>query len=153
MTRNSLENYMKIQQSRSVINDSYDDKKYPHGFTMEDKRIANSRYSPNFERLDRKKILILISIMILTLIFSKIANVNKTYTTGIVIFLVSFLILIPLFYMMKTRYYLILIYIIIIVIFGSLGHGWGLVSVIINLNPLQDKKSTGKKISGASPPV
>ena len=72
-----MENYIKIQSSRSTVNDSYDDKKYPRGFTMEDKRIANSRYSPNFERLDRKKILLIISIIILTLMFAKITNRNN----------------------------------------------------------------------------
>ena len=81
-TRDSLENYIKIQKSRNSENQIYNKKKYPKGFTMEDKRIANSRYSPNFDRLDRKKILIIICIILATLMFAKISNLNKTLTKG-----------------------------------------------------------------------
>ena len=63
---------------------------------------------------------------------------------------VGFLMIIPLFYMMKTDFYMILIYIIILVIFGTMGYGWGLFSVIINLNPLKEKNSTGKKTSAGN---
>ena len=152
-TRDSLEKYFHIQKSRSNVNDTYSKKKYPRGFTMEDKRIVNSRYSPNFERLDKKKILIIITIILATLMFSRISNTNKSYSTGVLILIVGFLLIIPLFYMMKVEYYQILIYIIIIVIFGTLGYGWGIVSVIINLNPLKEKNSTGKKISGGNQQV
>lgn len=149
-TRDSLENYIKIQKSRTSENQIYNKKNYPKGFTMEDKRIANSRYSPNFERLDKKKILIIISLMLATLMFARILNTNKTMTTSILLLMVGFLMIIPLFYMMKSDYYMILVYIIILVIFGTTGYGWGLVSVIINLNPLKDSNSTGKKTSGAN---
>ena len=152
-TRDSLEKYFQIQRSKSTVNDTYDKKDYPKGFTMEDKRIANSRYSPNFERLDKKKILIIISILLATLMFSRISNTNKSYSTGVLILIVGFLLIIPLFYMMKVEFYQILIYIIIIVIFGTMGYGWGIVSVIINLNPLKEKNSTGKKTSAGNQQV
>lgn len=149
-TRDSLENYIKIQKSRASENQVYNKKIYPKGFTMEDKRIANSRYSPNFDRLDRKKILIIICIILTALMFAKISNLNKSLTTGVLFMGVGFLMIIPLFYMMKTDFYMILIYIIILVIFGTMGYGWGLFSVIINLNPLKEKNSTGKKTSAGN---
>ena len=60
------------------------------------------------------------------------------------------MITIPLFYTMKKIYYVLLLYTIIIVILGTLGYGWGVVGVIVNLNPLK-KKTNEMKNSGVSP--
>ena len=40
---------------------------------------------------------------------------------------------------MKVSYYSILAYVIILIILGNMGYGWGLFGVMINLNPLKKR--------------
>ena len=150
MTKKNLERYQLIQSSRYATEADYENKQYPRRFTMPDKKIVDSRYSGRIPLLTRKIIILFVCILILLLIFAKINNENKSYTTAFFTVLIFFMITIPLFYTMKKIYYVLLLYTIIIVILGTLGYGWGVVGVIVNLNPLK-KKPNEMKNSGASP--
>ena len=116
---------------------------------MKDKRIVDSRYSPRIPKLTRKVFMLFVCIVLLTLMFSKVNNENRSYTTGFFTILICFLVTLPIFYTMKVSFYTLLLYIIIIVLLGSLGYGWGIIGVVMNLDPLglKKKKSNEKKIS------
>lgn len=141
-TTKHLNTYFKVQGSKSNNEYIYTKKKYPRNFTREDKRIANSRYSRRQALITRKEILLMVCSLLLFLMFAKIGNENNSYTTAFFTSLVMFLVMIPFFYTMKKVYYVILIYAIILVLLGCLGYGWGIIGVIVNLNPLKTKKVT-----------
>jgi hypothetical protein len=132
-TEKNKQTYLELQKSRLGEEYIYSEKEYPANFTKDDKRIVNSRYSPNNSKITRKIIMLFVSIIILTLIFARISKDNRSYTTGIFIAIVAFLMAIPLVYIMKVSYYKYLIYFIFLVIFGSIGYGWGIFSIIMNL--------------------
>lgn len=146
-TTANLERYRKIQASRDFKKVDYNDKQYPKKFTMEEKRIVDSRYSGRIPLLTRKILILFLSSMILLLMFSKINNDNKSYVTAFFTMVTFFLILVPFFFTMKKVYYLLLLYFIVLVVLGSLGYGWGLVGVLVNLNPLKKKTPNEKKNS------
>lgn len=132
--------YKKLQEARGNYNYTYGKKEYPRGFTSHDKKIVDGRYSPSNIRITKKHILLLLSTIILVLIFSQILRKNKGYFAYSSFLVVLFLLGIPFFYMMKASYYSILAYVIIIIILGNMGYGWGLFSVMLNLNPLKKPK-------------
>lgn len=142
MTRTHLNTYFKVQGTKSNNEYVYSSKKYPHNFTQEDKRVANSRYSRRQALIGRKEIILMFCSLLLFLMFAKIGNDNNSYTNSFFTTLVMFMIMVPFFYTMKKIYYVILLYIIVIVLLGSLGYGWGILGVMINLNPLKKKKPT-----------
>ena len=146
-TTANLERYRKIQASRDFKEVDYNDKQYPKKFTMEERRIVDSRYSGRIPLLTRKILILFLSSMILLLMFSKINNDNKSYVTAFFTMVTFFLILVPFFFTMKKVYYLLLLYFIVLVVLGSLGYGWGLVGVLVNLNPLKKKTPNEKKNS------
>ena len=150
MTTQNLKRYQLIQSSRYATEADYENKQYPRRFTMPDKKIVDSRYSGRIPLLTRKIIILFFCMMILLLILGKINNDNKSYTTAFFTAVIFFMIVIPFFYTMKKVYYLILLYTIIIVILGTLGYGWGIFGVVVNLNPLK-KKPNEMKNSVASP--
>jgi len=132
-TEENKQLYLELQKSRLGQEYIYSEKEYPVNFTKDDKRIVNSRYSPNNSKISGKIIMLFVSIIILTLIFARISKDNRSYTTGFFIAIVAFLMMIPLVYIMKVSYYKYLIYFILLVIFGSIGYGWGIFSIIMNL--------------------
>lgn len=132
-TEENKQLYLELQKSRLGQEYIYSEKEYPANFTKDDKRIVNSRYSPNNSKISGKIIMLFVSIIILTLIFARISKDNRSYTTGFFIAIVAFLMAIPLVYIMKVAYYEYLIYFILLVIFSSLGYGWGIFSIIMNL--------------------
>ena len=132
-TEENKQLYLELQKSRLGEEYIYDEKEYPANFTKDDKRIVNSRYSPNNSKISGKIIMLFVSIIILTLIFARISKDNRSYTIGFFIAIVAFLMAIPLIYVMKVSYYKYLMYFILLVIFGSLGYGWGIFSIIMNL--------------------
>uniref|UniRef100_A0A6C0J6I7 Uncharacterized protein n=1 Tax=viral metagenome TaxID=1070528 RepID=A0A6C0J6I7_9ZZZZ len=132
-TEENKQLYLELQKSRLGQEYIYSEKEYPANFTKDDKRIVNSRYSPNNSKISGKIIMLFVSIIILTLIFARISKDNRSYTTGFFIVIVAFLMMIPLVYIMKVAYYEYLIYFILLVIFSSLGYGWGIFSIIMNL--------------------
>ena len=67
---------------------------------MNDK-IVDSRYSGRIPLLTRRIFLISFSILLLFLMFAKINNENKTYTTGFFTSVVLMFMTIPLFYEVK----------------------------------------------------
>lgn len=146
-TTANLERYIKIQGSRDSKEVNYNNKQYPKKFTMGDRRIVDSRYSGRIPLLTRKILILFICSIILLLMFSKLNNDNKSYVTAFFTMVTFFLILIPFFFTMKKVYYLLLLYFIILVVLGSLGYGWGLVGVLVNLNPLKKKNPNEKKNS------
>ena len=117
----------------------YTKKEYPRCFTIPDKKIVDGRITTGTYKLTGKIFMLLVSIIILTLIFARINKDNNSFTTFILIITNVFLIFIPLFYTMKVAYYKSLIYITTIIIFGTMGYGWGLFSILINLNPTRKK--------------
>jgi hypothetical protein len=139
-TRENLEYYKKLQQSRGDHSYEYKEKQYPRGFTMPDKKVVDSRYSPSLPRLTQKHVLLFISYIIILLIFSHIYRQNRAFTTFIGFITVLYLLSIPVFYLVKKQYYFFLIYLISIIIFGTMGYGWGLIGILISLNPLKPKK-------------
>lgn len=141
-TRENLEYYKRLQKTRGDHSYEYKEKQYPRGFTMPDKKVADSRYSPSLPRLTQKHVLLFISYMIILLIFSHIYRQNRAYTTFIGFLLVLFLLSVPVFYLMQKKYYVFMMYIIVVTIFGTLGYGWGLLGVLVSLNPLKPKKKT-----------
>ena len=141
--------YKKLQEARGNFNYTYGKKEYPRGFTSHDKKIVDGRYSPSNIRITKKHILLLLSTVILVLIFSQIVRKNKGYFAYSSFLVVLFLLAIPFFYMMKASYYSILAYIVIIIILGNMGYGWGLFSVMINLNPLKKKPKIKTPITEA----
>ena len=147
MTTANLERYRKIQGSRDSMEIDYTNKQYPKKFTMSDRRIADSRYSGRIPLLTRKILILFLCSMILLLMFSKINNDNKSYLTAFFTMVIFFLILIPFFFTMKKVYYLLLLYFIVLVTLGSLGYGWGLLGVLVSLNPLKKKTPIEKKNS------
>tara|TARA_B100000676_G_C17828195_1_gene706374 strand:+ start:222 stop:752 length:531 start_codon:yes stop_codon:yes gene_type:complete len=148
--------YKKLQEARGNFNYTYGKKEYPRGFTSHDKKIVDGRYSPARPIFTKKQFLLLLSLVILVLIFSQILRKNKGYFAYSSFLVVLFLLAIPFFYMMKASYYSILAYVIIIIILGNMGYGWGLFSVILNLNPLKKKPKTPPMtetpITNAKPP-
>ena len=57
---------------------------------------------------------------------------------------------------MKRVYYFILLYIILFSILGGLGYGWGILGVILTINPFKKKKPkniSGMKTSVGNPSV
>ena len=145
MTTDNFNRFITIQRTRGDNTAEYRDKQYPRGFTMNDKKIADSRYSGRLPLLTRKIIILFFSIIILLLMFAKINNINKTYTTGFFTIVLFFLMMIPIFYDVKKFYYVVLLYIIILTLLGTMGYGWGILGVIINLNPLKPKSNTNEK--------
>ena len=149
--------YKKLQEARGNFNYTYGKKEYPRGFTSHDKKIVDGRYSPARPIFTKKQFLLLLSLVILVLIFSQILRKNKGYFAYSSFLVVLFLLAIPFFYMMKASYYSILAYIVIIIILGNMGYGWGLFSVMINLNPLKKKPKiktpiTEAPLTNAAPP-
>ena len=142
MTTKHLNTYFKVQGTKNDNQYVYSTKKYPRNFTKEDKRIANSRYSRRQALITRKEIILMFCSLLLFLMFAKIGNENNSYTTAFFTSLVMFLVMIPFFYTMKKVYYVILLYAIILVLLGCLGYGWGIVGVVIKINPLQTQKVT-----------
>lgn len=134
--------YKKLQEARGNFNYTYGKKEYPRGFTSHDKKIADGRYSPARPIFTKKQFLLLLSLVILVLIFSQILRKKKGYFAYTSFIVVLFLVFIPFFYVMKVSYYSILAYVIIIIILGNMGYGWGLFSVMLNLNPLKKKPKT-----------
>ena len=147
MTTANLERYRIIQGSRDLKEVDYNNKQYPKKFTMEIRRIVDSRYSGRIPLLTRKILTLFLCSMILLLMFSKINNENKSYVTAFFTMVIFFLIIIPFFFTMKKVYYLLLLYFIVLVTLGSLGYGWGLIGVLVNLNPLKKKNPIEKKNS------
>ena len=137
--RKNLQYYFNLQKSRGDHIYEYEEKDYPRGFTIPDKKIAESRYSPSLPRITQKEVLLFICYMICLLIFSQIYRQNRSYITLISFIIVIFMLSIPVFYLMMKNYYVFLMYIISILIFGSMGYGWGLLGVLMNLNPLKPK--------------
>lgn len=123
---------------RKDTNYEKDENKYPRypKFTMNDKKIINSRYSPSTTKISKKIIMLFLSIMVLTLIFAHINKENNDYLTVLGIIGVSGLMVVPFFYIMVKSYYMYVLYFIVIAILGMLGYGWGLFSVLLNLNPV-----------------
>lgn len=144
MTTKNLETFLKIQNTKRENNTEYNNKQYPRGFTMNDKKIVDSRYSGRIPLLTRRILLLSFSILLLFLMFAKINNENKTYTTGFFTSLVLMFMTIPLFYEVKKVYYVIILYAIVIILLGTMGYGWGIFGVIINLNPLKPKKNSNE---------
>lgn len=151
MTTANLERYKKIQASKSFEEIDYNDKQYPNKFTMDDKKIVDSRYSGRIPLLTRKIIILFLCSLILLLMYAKINNDNKSYTVAFFTLFIFFLMMVPFFYTMKKIYYVILMYIIVVVTLGTLGYGWGFFGVLVNLNPLKKKKPTEKKNSVVNP--
>ena len=135
-TNKHLKTYFQTQGSGTIRELDYNKKDYPDNLSMNDKKIVDSKQSRRLPKINKKIILLLFCIIILTLIFSRINNDNRSYTVGLTIAIISILIIIPFFYLMKADYYFIVGYIIIISIIGSMGYGWGIISVMININPL-----------------
>ena len=75
---------------------------------------------------------------------AKINNENKTYTTGFFTSVVLIFMTIPLFYEVKKVYYVIILYAIVLILLGTMGYGWGILGVIINMNPLKPKKKSNE---------
>ena len=141
-TRENLEYYKKLQQSRGDHSYEYKEKQYPRGFTMPDKKVVDSRYAPSLPRLTQKHVLLFISYIIVLLIFSHIYRQNRAYTTFIGFLLVLYLLAVPVFYLMQKKYYVSIMYIIVVTIFGTMGYGWGLLGILVSLNPLKPKEKT-----------
>ena len=114
-----------------------DDNRYPRypKFTINDKKIINSRYSPTTTKITKKIIMLFICVMILTLILAQIYSDKNDYITigGIVI--ISGFMVVPFFYVMVKSYYMYILYFIIILILGMMGYGWGIFSIMMNLKP------------------
>ena len=142
--RKNLEYYKRLQKTRGDHAYEYTEKQYPRGFTMPDKKVADSRYAPSLPRLTQKHVLLFISYIIVLLIFSHIYRQNRSYTTFIGFITILYLLSIPVFYLVKKKYYFFLLYLISLIIFGTLGYGWGFLGVLISLNPLKPKKSVIK---------
>jgi len=108
--------------------------RYPK-FTMNDKKIINSRYSSVTTKITKKIIMLFICVMILTLILAQIYSDKNDYITigGIVI--ISGFMVVPFLYIMVKSYYMYILYFIIILILGMMGYGWGIFSIMMNLNP------------------
>ena len=143
-TTKNLNTFFKIQNSLGENNTEYTDKQYPGGFTMNDKKIVDSRYSGRIPLLTRRIFLLSFSMLLLFLMFAKINNENKTYTTGFFTSLVLIFMTIPLFYEVKKVYYVIILYAIVLILLGTMGYGWGILGVIVNLNPLKPKKNSNE---------
>lgn len=143
-TRENMEYYKKLQTSRKDHLYEYTEKDYPKGFTMADKKVVDSRYATSLPRITKKAVLLFICYMILILIFSHIYKLNRAFITLISFTIVFILLSIPFFYLMKKNYYSMLMYIIVIIIFGTMGYGWGFFGVLVNLNPLKPKKPNVK---------
>jgi len=71
MTTTNLERYRKIQGSRNSEDVDYIDKQYPGRFTMDDKKIADSRYSGRIPLLTRKILILFLCSIILLLMYAK----------------------------------------------------------------------------------
>jgi 4-amino-4-deoxy-L-arabinose transferase-like glycosyltransferase len=149
MTAHNLERYQLIQSSRYATEADYENKQYPKRFTMPDKKKVDSRYSGRIPLVTRKIILLFVCILILLLIFAKLNNDKKSYTLGFFTALLFILITIPFFFTMKKIYYILLLYFIVIVILGSMGYGWGLLGLIVNLNPIKAKPNEMKNSVGS----
>jgi hypothetical protein len=139
--KQNYEYYKELQEARGDFNYVYNKKEYPRGFTSQDKKVVDKRYSPSNPRFTNKHFMLFLSTVILVLIFSQILRKNKGYFAYSSFAVVLFLLSIPYFYTMKVSYYSILAYVIIIIILGNMGYGWGLFGVIINLNPLKKPKT------------
>jgi len=157
-TTDNYNKYKEMVQSRKGEEIEYIEKEYPIGFTIPDKKIVDGRKANRTYKITGKIFMLFVCIIILTLIFSRINKDNKSFTTIFLISIIGFMVTIPLFYTMKVSYYEYLIYFTTIVIFGTMGYGWGLFNVLINLNPTKKKplknnklQISEKKISGASP--
>ena len=137
--KQNYEYYKELQETRGDFNYVYNKKEYPRGFTSQDKKVVDKRYSPSNPRFTKKHFLLILSTVILVLIFSQILRKNKGYFAYSSFAVVLFLLSIPYFYTMKVSYYSILAYVIILIILGNMGYGWGLFGVMINLNPLKKK--------------
>lgn len=111
--------------------------KYPRNpkFSMNNKKVIKSRYSPVTSKITRKIIMLFICSMILTLMMAQLNKDRDSYfvTTGII--LIAGFMVVPFFYVMVKSYYIYILYFIIITILGMLGYGWGLFSVLINITP------------------
>lgn len=140
--KQNYEYYKELQEARGNFNYVYNKKEYPRGFTSQDKKVVDNRYSPSNPRFTKKQFLLILSTVILVLIFSQILRKNKGYFAYSSFAAVLFLLSIPYFYTMKVSYYSILAYVIILIILGNMGYGWGLFGVMINLNPLKKKPKT-----------
>ena len=143
-TRQNYEYYKKILESSKTKVREYKEKDYPRNFTMNDKKIVDKRYASSLPRITRKAALLFICFMILILIFSHIYRLNRAFITLISFSILFVLLSIPFFYLMKKSYYSSLIYLVLIVIFGTMGYGWGVLGVLVNLNPLKPKKPAVK---------
>ena len=70
--KENYEYYKELQEARGNFNYVYNKKEYPHGFTSEDKKVVDNRYSPSNPRFTKKHFLLILSTVILVLIFSQI---------------------------------------------------------------------------------
>ena len=145
--RENLEYYKKLQLTRGDHAYEYEEKQYPRGLTMADKKVVDSRYASSLPRITRKHVLLFISYIIVLLIYSNIYRKNRSYTTLVCFLIVLFLLSIPVFYLMQKKYYGFLMYIIVITIFGTMGYGWGLLGILTSLNPLKPNPNPNPKIN------
>ena len=140
--KQNYEYYKELQEARGNFNYVYNKKEYPRGFTSQDKKVVDYRYSPSNPRFTKKQFLLILSTVILVLIFSQILRKNRGFTAYLSFGTIIFLLSIPFFYTMKKTFYTIIAYVTVLIILGNMGYGWGILGVMVNLNPLKKKPKT-----------